>query len=175
MDKSEFRKAALSKRRLILNKDKKSESIQLKLIELCKAYNHIGVYINKEDEVSTRMFIETMMIQGKHIYVPKTIDSIMNFHEFSTFDELKVGKYGILESEGRIHNQLECLVVPLVAFDNKKNRLGMGKGCYDRFIEKHEECYLIGIAFEEQYYNEVIVDKYDKCLDIIVTESKIYW
>ena len=174
MDKIEFRKAALKKRRLIVDKDSKSIIIQQRLIELCKDYKHIGVYINMKDEVRTNIFIEKMLAYGNDIYVPTTTDTMMNFHKFCSFDELKVGKYGILESEGRVQNQLECLVIPLVAFDNQKNRLGMGKGYYDRFIKAHGDCTLIGIAFEEQHYNEIPVGEHDQRLDFVITENKVY-
>ena len=63
----------------------------------------------------------------------------------------------------------------MVAFDNKRNRMGMGKGYYDKFLTKYNECFKIGIAFEEQRINEVPTEAHDISLDMIVTENNIYF
>ena len=65
----------------------------------------------------------------------------------------------------------------MVAFDNKLNRLGYGGGFYDRYIEKImkiKRTIKIGLAFSFQKINKIPINKYDKKLDMIITERAIY-
>ena len=65
----------------------------------------------------------------------------------------------------------------MLAFDSNLNRLGYGGGFYDRFIKKIERqnsCVKIGLALSCQKINKVPVDKYDKKMDFIITEKRIY-
>ena len=72
----------------------------------------------------------------------------------------------------------EVLLVPLIAFDLKGNRLGYGGGYYDRTIEqlraKNIELVVIGIGYDNQKLASVPTDSYDQSLDIVVTEKKTY-
>lgn len=66
------------------------------------------------------------------------------------------------------------IITPGVAFDRNKNRVGFGRGYYDRFFLKYPNAKKIAIAFEEQIINEGIeTDKYDKKVDILITENNI--
>lgn len=174
MDKKEIRKAVLEKRRLIIDKEQKSRVIQQRVIEACKEYKNIGIYMNTPYEVETVYCIEELQRLGKNIYIPSVVGDCMEFRKFHAYSELKKGKYGILESEGEVLNQLDCLVLPLVAFDANNNRLGMGKGYYDRFMSIYKIPYCIGIAFEEQRLDAVPMEAHDVSLDCIITENKIY-
>ena len=69
------------------------------------------------------------------------------------------------------------LIIPMLAFDSNLNRLGYGGGFYDRFIQKIEKqntCVKIGLALSCQKINKVPIDKYDKKMDFIITEKRIY-
>ena len=68
------------------------------------------------------------------------------------------------------------MLVPLVAFDNRLNRLGYGGGFYDRYIEKIEKIkkvIKIGLAFSFQKISSVPINQFDKKLDFIITEKEI--
>ena len=65
---------------------------------------------------------------------------------------------------------IDLVVVPGVAFDTKKNRLGRGKGYYDRFFKK-KRTIKIGVGFDFQLINSVPVNSWDKRLDMIITPS----
>ena len=70
----------------------------------------------------------------------------------------------------------DILLVPLVAFDKKLNRLGYGGGYYDRLIEKltkRKKILKIGLAFSVQKINKVPINKYDKKLDYVLTNKYI--
>ena len=173
MDKNEFRKAALQRRRLIIDKEEKSKQIQQQLIDLCKDYKHIAVYMHLKDEVQTNYFIDECLKRNKEIYIPSCINDELVFHKVNDILNLKVGKYGILESDGEISTNFDCMIVPIVACDINKNRMGMGKGYYDKYLQKHLNLNVIGIAFDEQIYDEIPINNHDKSLNMVITPTKV--
>ena len=100
----------------------------------------------------------------------------MSFYKWEKGDILLINKYGILEpvnlSKKTIPN---VMLVPLLAFDKDKNRLGYGGGYYDRFLNKYlrynKNLLTIGIAFSFQRYNKLPTSKNDAKLDYILTEK----
>ena len=100
----------------------------------------------------------------------------MEFHEYKTTDPLYVNKYGIPEPQIKKKIIPNVLLIPLVAFDKKLNRLGYGGGFYDRFIERTSKISLIkiGLAFSHQRVENVPTEKFDKKLDFIITEKEIF-
>ena len=100
----------------------------------------------------------------------------MDFYEYRTNDPLNVSRYGIPEPIKQKKLVPTILLIPMVAFDKNCNRLGYGGGFYDRFLEKNQNINLIkiGLAFSFQKVNQLPVNKFDKKLDYIFTEKKIY-
>ena len=87
-----------------------------------------------------------------------------------------INKYGIPEPEKNKEVYPDVLLVPLVAFDKKLNRLGYGGGYYDRFIEylkKRKKIITIGLAFDFQEISSIPLTKFDQKLDYIVTNKYI--
>ena len=100
----------------------------------------------------------------------------MDFYLWTYKDPLFVSKYGIPEPKLVKPIYPDVILIPLVAFDKKLNRLGYGAGYYDRYIEKittKKNILKIGLALSCQKINNVPVTKYDKKLDYIVTEKYI--
>ena len=100
----------------------------------------------------------------------------MNFVEWKYLDPLKVNEYGMLEpSQKKKIFVPKLMLVPLLAFDNNNNRLGYGKGFYDRFLNKFlrikKNITTIGVAFSFQKYNKLPVSNLDIKLDYILTEK----
>ncbi len=87
-----------------------------------------------------------------------------------------INQYGIPEpSDGKVVYP-DILLIPLVAFDKKLNRIGYGAGFYDRlirFLKKRKNIITIGLAFDFQEVHLIPVSKYDQKLDYIVTNRKI--
>ena len=86
------------------------------------------------------------------------------------------GKYNIMVPDNENFLIPRILIIPLVGFDLKKNRIGYGGGYYDRtieFYEKTDSIFKIGIAFDEQETKNLPIEKYDKKLDIIITPSRL--
>jgi 5-formyltetrahydrofolate cyclo-ligase len=103
-------------------------------------------------------------------------DNQMNFVEWKNLEPLKVNEFGMLEPS-LISKPLvpDLMLIPLLAFDNGNNRLGYGKGFYDRFLNKFlknkKKILTIGVAFSFQKYNKLPVSNLDIKLDYIITEK----
>ena len=99
----------------------------------------------------------------------------LKFFQWSTNDPLIINKFGIPEP---ISNKIiypDVLLVPLVAFDSKFNRLGYGGGFYDRYlkrIKKIKNILTIGLAYSFQEVKSIPINNYDIKLDFIITEKK---
>ena len=100
----------------------------------------------------------------------------MNFYSWNLNDPLYVNKYGIPEPKSIKKLIPSILLIPMVAFDNNLNRLGYGGGYYDRFLKKNERKNIIkiGLAISCQEVKKLPTNIYDKKMDYILTENKIF-
>ena len=161
-----------------------SNDISQKIItsKYFKDANNIGCYLSTEYEVSTDIIINSVHKKNKNLYVPNIKQGhAMDFVKMTLNSKMVKNKYGIHEpsSEDIIDaNKLDIAVVPIVAFDKKKNRLGYGKGFYDRYLnrylKKFDNIITIGIAFSFQKYHKLPVKNNDVKLDYILTEKGIF-
>ena len=101
----------------------------------------------------------------------------MNFYKYSFKNPLKINNLGIPEPTMTVNKIIPDLIfVPMVGYDNNLNRLGYGGGFYDRYIEKNsklKKIIKIGLAFSFQKSKKVPINKFDKKLDMIVTEKNL--
>jgi len=103
----------------------------------------------------------------------------MNFVKWKLSDPLEVNNYGFLEPvRKKTTISPDLFVVPLVAYDRYHNRLGYGKGYYDRFLEKYlkkkRNILTIGLAFSFQKYKKIPTSNLDVKLNYILTEKGIF-
>jgi len=101
----------------------------------------------------------------------------MHFYNWSFKKFLTINSYGIPEPDRNKIVYPDVLLVPMVAFDNKRFRLGYGGGYYDRYISsiKDKKHFIsIGLAFDFQKVKRLPINKFDKKIDIVVTNKKIY-
>lgn len=103
----------------------------------------------------------------------------MNFYRWKKDDILFLNKFGIPEPIKTKKIKPDIILVPLLAFDNMRNRLGYGKGFYDKYLNKYmklkKRILTIGIAFYFQKYNSLPFNNKDYKLDYIITENGILW
>ena len=100
----------------------------------------------------------------------------MSFREWSFNKPLVLNFYGIPEPFKSKIVIPDIILVPLVAYDDRNFRIGYGGGYYDRYIEKitkRKKIFTIGLAFSFQKINKVPTNKYDKRLDLVITEKNI--
>ena len=104
--------------------------------------------------------------------------TLMRFRSWKIKEPLYVSKFGILEPENKKEEITpDLIIVPLVAFDDELNRIGYGKGYYDRSLRKikkiKKKSVFLGIAYNFQKYKSIPINKYDFKLDYIFTEQGI--
>lgn len=180
--KKQLRKALLQKRKLLCDSETavKNAAITENLLSLEKVQSAelILPFVSARGEVGTREFIARCFAAGKTVAVPRCIDgSNMEFCVIHTFDDLEKGMYGIDEPKKSCAvidaacAENSVLIVPGLCFSYDGYRLGYGKGYYDRFISRYKG-YTIGVCYSEFMTDDIPIDKYDRCVDIVITEKR---
>lgn len=155
---------------------RRSEIIMRKIEALPEfsAAHTVLIYYSLPDEVQTEAFLERWN-QKKRLVLPVVVGNDLELREYNPL-MLKPGYFEIREPEGTriVHpSEVELAVIPGVAFDAARNRLGRGKGFYDRLIP-HLKCRLVGIGYQFQVVEAVPVESFDKPLDQVLTEDTTY-
>jgi 5-formyltetrahydrofolate cyclo-ligase len=177
-------KSKLRKKILKIRKNANLKNIKIdfnKIIKLLPKKNItkkiIGGYYPVNFELDDLDILKKFEKKNLNISLPKIKKNFdMDFHRWSFIEPLKINRYGIPEPDSKIIVYPDILLVPLVAFDKKLNRLGYGGGYYDRLIEKlakKKKILKIGLALSIQEINQVPINKYDQKLDYIVTNKFI--
>jgi 5-formyltetrahydrofolate cyclo-ligase len=149
----------------------------------------IGCYLAIEGELDPLPILHCAQTLKKKLYLPvisATTDveqAPLEFHAYTLGDPLQKGIHGI---SAPVHgsqlaidlSQLSMILLPLVAFDAHCNRLGRGAGHYDRTLNVFKQHgrlpILVGLGYEFQKIPEIIPDKWDVPLDIVITEKNLY-
>lgn len=142
--------------------------------------SQIFCYVSFNQEVITRDIISMALSQGKKVTVPKIVKDEMKFFFLESFEELEPGILGILEPVTDkeaipLTTEQNLVIVPGIAFDYSRNRIGYGKGYYDRFFLKHNSVKMnkVALAYDFQILEQLPVDDYDEKVDQIITQSGI--
>lgn len=136
----------------------------------------IYCYVDHQGEAGTRLIIEEAWRLGKDVWVPRVLGRGMEFFHIENFGQLHPGTMGILEpEEGTLADGTDALVImPGVAFDRDRRRIGYGGGYYDRYLAAHPCLPTMAVAFDCQVLDEVPYDEYDIRPQILVTETSVY-
>ena len=153
--------------------------------EFQKAQN-IALYLAINGELNTLPIIKKSWKLKKNCYLPicNCEDKTLSFSHYQQHDELIRNKYGIYEPNDNANNHidietLDLVITPLVAFDPRGNRLGMGCGFYDKTFalkknHKKQKPYLLGVAYEFQKIQKITANTWDIPLDCVITEKEVY-
>ena len=139
----------------------------------------VALYYPSNFELNILKFLENDFMKNKNVLLP-VIErkNIMNFYQWKKNQPLFVNKFGILEPEKSSIKIPNLILVPILAFDKRKYRLGYGKGFYDRylnkFLNKFKDILTVGVAFSFQKYHKLPIDKRDVKLNYILTEKGIF-
>lgn len=139
----------------------------------------IALYYPSSFEINTLKLLELNFISKKVILLPIIGENnSMNFFQWKKNEVLQVNKFGMLEPIKSKLSIPNIMLVPLLAFDKNKNRLGYGKGFYDHYLNKYlknlKNILTIGVAFSFQKYHNLPTNNKDVKLDYILTEKGIY-
>ena len=174
MTKDELRKLLIKKRKEIIDKKELSTRIVNKVLELdiYKEAKVIALYKSMKDEVDTNSLINESL-KEKVVLLPRTINNEMYFVIINQDTLYEKSNIGVLEPIGKRYNdKIDLIIVPGIAFDNDLNRIGFGKGYYDKYLS-HQDIYKIGICFDEQIVDYIPTLDHDIKMDMIITEKKL--
>ena len=158
-----------------------SDTICLKIMnmdEYAKA-DTIMAYCPINNEVDTSLLLQDC-VENKHLALPKTELSSKTIMPclVETLSDLKEGAYRIMEPDDNCdklqHENIDIVIIPLVAFDNSGTRLGYGGGYYDRLLKNMQKTKKIGIAFSLQQLDSIERENHDVKLDMVITEKKTF-
>lgn len=144
------------------------------------SYYHIFLPIEKQLEVNTEYLLSILQGMDKHIAISKSDFSNMEMHNYLLTDSTKivVNEWGIPEPEGGIkisQEEIQVVFIPLLAYDHKGNRVGYGKGFYDRFLAKcPKEVIKVGVSYFEEESELIPAASTDIALDYCISPKKVY-
>lgn len=157
---------------------KMSQTIVSKIMELeeyqeCKT---ILLYAPIMNEVDVMPLLRDAISKNKQVGCPVCLkESRMEFFEVFDESDLKPGRFGILEpaQDILIEESEALMILPAVAYDRRKNRIGQGGGYYDRYLERYPDIYRLGVAYDFQIVDSFETDQYDRPVDLIITDTHI--
>lgn len=181
-EKENLREFYLNRRKRLMKNEVHRKSLEIirSLTETAEFQNastiHCYVSIDDQKEVETKKLIEMILKTEKRVVVPKIAENNqLNHKQIHSLNELKVNKWGVAEPENGNDfdiGLLELIIVPMVAGDRDRNRLGYGKGYYDRFLER-VKAVKIGLLYDIQIHPETLVtESHDVSLDLLITETE---
>lgn len=145
-----------------------------------KQAQHVASYFPIQNEVAPSECLK----HKKDFYFPRCNKDNMSFHRFAHEDSLEPNDLGFLQppSTAKIipATTLDVVLVPLVGFDTARNRIGWGKGYYDRCFAfmlenpRQKTPILIGLGYSWQQCEALVANDWDVPLDIIVTEKDVF-
>lgn len=183
MDKKQIRKIMLERRRNMSREAVMDKSLQISEKVIASTQYHeaerIFIFISFENEVDTGWLIRRALADGKKVAAPLVKNGTMKFRYFTLSDELKEGEFGIKEPaedlpKAYAKSSSTLVIMPGIAFDRSRNRVGFGKGFYDKWMKERPGLHKIALAFDLQIYDGVIPSEpHDIRPDLIFTESEI--
>lgn len=154
-----------------------SASLCLDLYKLDEYKNAscVFAYVSYNQEVRTRSLIERALADGKRVAVPRVYGDTMQFKYISSLNDLQPGYMGIPEPS----DDLECadgreeqvlMIMPGLAFDEAGNRVGYGRGYYDRYLTQHNKTRYtkVALAYDFQIVDSIEADAFDVKTDILI-------
>lgn len=142
---------------------KAAESL-LKRIHQEENCHTVLLYHSLSDEVQTHSLIQALAAEGKTVLLPTIVGDELELHEYIGEDSFSISQsFGIQESTGPLftrYSQINLAIIPGVAFTLQGERLGRGKGFYDRLLPKLQ-CPLIGLAYPFQIIDFIPCEPHD--------------
>lgn len=130
------------------------------------------VYLSFSSEAPTDKLIERLREENIRVYCPVLENGEMFAVEYG--EDFTLSSYGIREPVGtRFDGDCDVAIVPLLAADEKGNRLGYGGGYYDRYLRAHARTVKIGYCYDFQILSDVPTLEEDEKLQMIVTDKRL--
>ena len=154
---------------------------RIRTLEQYRKAKTLALYCAVNGEIDLASLWGSAPLQGKFCYFPALNDNLtLSFLPATPITPFKNNKYGIPEPDVSFDEaipveELDLVIMPLVAFDMRCTRLGMGAGYYDRTLEKKRPKHLFGVGFQFQLVDFIDPQPWDIPLDAVITQKAIYW
>jgi 5-formyltetrahydrofolate cyclo-ligase len=165
MNEISLAKATIRKQILNLRKsgNQSNQALLDNLLAVVKMHNpkRVATYISYPTEPDTKTFIQTLLSEGITVLVPETLeDGKLSWHEYLDSEEVSLAAG-------------DLLFVPALAVDDLGNRLGRGKGYFDREISCLTDVLVYAVVFEDEVLDAIPVEDHDQRVDGVVTQEQI--
>lgn len=184
--KDNIRKQILQKRINLSRRDKAKFDMEINtglkdLLSLINPKKILAFYpIEEKNEVDIIPFLESLLEDGLELYLPRIIDNHLETFLVSCLKDWKENSGGIFGTKipdskysKEYLGKFDLILVPGIAFDTKCNRIGYGKGFYDKFLKHHSE-FSLGIAYDFQIVKMIPTEKHDKPVSMVLTDKGVY-
>lgn len=177
MEKSEIRRK-IRNLRMMLSEAEKAQAAdevfdQLEKTAAFMMADNILMYHSLPDELSTHRFLKKWNGR-KHFFLPRVNGVNLDILPYEE-TRLELGSFQIEEPTGDNYanvDDIELMIIPAVAFDRRRNRLGRGKGFYDRLLATSRAT-KIGVGYEFQLMDELPAEEHDVAMDMVITQKTI--
>jgi 5-formyltetrahydrofolate cyclo-ligase len=181
LERKKSLRTELKRRRASVSEDKRKKMSQqiftfLHEIDEFNQATSLFCYISYQSEVDTHQLINSILRKGLDLAVPKILGPTeMIAVPLLDLADLKPDKMGILTplSKQIASGPYDVVITPGLGFTMMGERLGYGRGYYDKWFASNQVGLKIGIAFELQVVEELPIEKTDIALDMLVTEKRI--
>ncbi|MBB5022042.1 5-formyltetrahydrofolate cyclo-ligase [Desulfurispira natronophila] len=137
---------------------------------------NVASYVPLAGEVDITPLNTYILKQNGHLLLPRVTGVDMSMHQVTGLNQLvRHGKMWQPSSDTCRCDEVPLIIVPGVAFDKLRNRMGYGKGYYDRFLanNNHHRSFLVGVVQEDLLFASIPAEPHDRKVDMIVTETSI--
>lgn len=177
MEKQELRKQIRAAKKAVPFCEKLARSAdimqQVEQLPQFREADTVLLYWSMEDEVQTHDFVNRWY-KAKTLLLPCVDGDLLRLRRYTGPDCMTPGEqFGIGEPTGPEYtntDQIKIIIVPGVAFDRNGNRLGRGRGFYDRLLKTTPNAYKIGVAFNFQMVDQVPTEPLDVPMNQVITE-----
>lgn len=184
-DKNKLRQQYKAKRKAL--NPQQREELSLSIANNClmlpiwkKSNYHLFLSIQNQHEIDTSFLLNILQGKDKNVIVSKSNFKTYEMEHFLLTDNtpIKINAYGIPEPQSGISippSNIDVVFIPLLAYDNFGNRVGYGKGFYDRFLEEcPKDCIKVGLSFFPPEKTAIATNENDIPLDFCITPEKNY-
>lgn len=182
--KSQLRKRVLNVRNNMSKEDvkKNSNAIMDKItsLDIYKQSKVVFIYMDFKNEVMTSNLIKRMLSEKKRVVIPYTdsINTVLIPSEITKESDLKQNSFGYYEPKSILPvniEEIDLVIVPGVVFDKNLNRIGFGKGYYDKILNRLKpSAKKVALAHDFQVLEDIPAEEHDVKMDMIITEKNIY-
>ncbi len=180
VDKKELRKKYRAIRDRETDRAGKSEAIVNKVygMERFRIAHTVAVYMAMGTEPDMSSLMEAALEEGKTVAVPRVEGDELRFYGYMPGDYLSESRFGVMEplpdpSREIGPERMDLVIVPGLCFDTERNRLGYGKGYYDRFLSVCK-AFSIGVCYDSRLSDEPLpCSRHDRKVDAVITPGRI--